>query len=40
MDPLTAQGVAIVMAAIVLDRTRAYRVLPVLINRLRRGRLR
>jgi hypothetical protein len=39
MEPIPVQAVAIVLAAIALDRTRAYRLLPALLNRLRRRRL-
>ena len=35
MDAWTVAAIVIVMSALVLDRTRAYRVLPALLNRLR-----
>lgn len=40
MEPWMAIAFVITLAAIVIDRTRAYRFLPVVISRLRRRRRR
>lgn len=37
MEPWSAAAAVIVLAALAVDRTRLYRWLPVLVNRLRRG---
>ena len=40
MEPWIGIAFVIVLAAMAIDRTRAYRLLPALINQLRRRRLR
>jgi hypothetical protein len=39
MDMEILPAVVIVLATVVVDRTRAYRAIPVMVNRLRRRRL-
>ena len=38
MEMLALPAIAIVLATIAIDRTRAYRIIPVILNRLRRRR--
>ena len=38
MDMEILPAVVIVLATVVVDRTRAYRAIPVMVNRLRRRR--
>jgi hypothetical protein len=38
METLLPTAIVILLATIVVDRTRAYRVLPATVNRLRRWR--
>ena len=40
MDMEMLPAVVIVLATVVVDRTRAYRAIPIMVNRLRRRRSR
>jgi hypothetical protein len=38
MEALVTSVIVVVLATLVIDRTRAYRALPALLTRIRRGR--